>query len=94
VAEQNAAVQPLLTEYERLKEEQRVRIGVRDNLIYATLASLAGVVVATVTGHGSPGPAAARRGHHTPALLAVAALEVLAILVLATQITRYADLRH
>lgn len=179
MADQNAAaLQLLLTEYERLKEEQRVRIGVRDNLIYATLASLAGVVVAAVTGRGHPdllllatpvclvlgwtylandqkvsaighylrtrlapslttltppgtpvlawetthrtdpgrtsrkylqlavdlltfclpGLAAVtlhwRYGHHTPALLAVATAEVLATLVLATQITRYADLHN
>lgn len=36
----------VLTEYERLKEEQRARIGFRDNLLYATLASLAAVMVA------------------------------------------------
>jgi hypothetical protein len=34
-----------LVEYERLKEEQLSRIGVRDNLVYATLAALGGVAV-------------------------------------------------
>jgi hypothetical protein len=35
----------LTAEYERLKEEQIQRIGTRDNLVYATLASIAAVVV-------------------------------------------------
>ncbi|MEU7945611.1 hypothetical protein AB0C50_13120 [Micromonospora taraxaci] len=43
----------LLVEYERLKEEQKVRIGFRDNLIYATLASMAGVIAATLSGSGN-----------------------------------------
>lgn len=38
----------LLHEYERLKEEQSQRIGTRDNLIYATLISLAAVIAAYV----------------------------------------------
>ena len=38
----------LLQEYERLKEEQIHRIGTRDNLVYANLLSLAGVVAATI----------------------------------------------
>ncbi|GAA1629737.1 hypothetical protein [Actinoplanes couchii] len=33
----------LIAEYERLKEEQTQRIGTRDNLIYATLASIAAI---------------------------------------------------
>jgi hypothetical protein len=33
-------------EYERLKEEQAQRIGTRDNLMYATLVSIAGVILA------------------------------------------------
>ncbi|PWK65224.1 hypothetical protein BCL76_113211 [Streptomyces sp. CG 926] len=37
--------QLLLLEYERLKDEQRARIGFRDNLLYATLASVAGILV-------------------------------------------------
>ncbi|OJF10049.1 hypothetical protein [Couchioplanes caeruleus] len=45
----------LLVEYERLKEEQKTRIGFRDNLIYATLASMAGVVAATLTPRGHSG---------------------------------------
>ncbi len=45
----------LLTEYERLKDEQKTRIGFRDNLIYATLASMAGVITAvlSVKGHAN-----------------------------------------
>lgn len=42
----------LLAEYERLKEEQKVRIGFRDNLIYATLASMAAVLTAALTAKG------------------------------------------
>ncbi|WP_430791379.1 hypothetical protein [Actinoplanes sp. G11-F43] len=37
----------LIAEYERLKEEQIQRIGTRDNLIYATLASIAAIGVGT-----------------------------------------------
>jgi hypothetical protein len=33
-----------LTEYERLKEEQLRRLGFRDNLLYATIATLGGVM--------------------------------------------------
>jgi hypothetical protein len=41
----------LLAEYNQLKAEQIHRIGVRDNLVYATLATVAAVVVgATQTG--------------------------------------------
>ncbi|MFC7534173.1 hypothetical protein [Actinoplanes sp. GCM10030250] len=46
------ASQLLLAEYERLKEEQKVRIGFRDNLIYATLASMAGVIAAALSAKG------------------------------------------
>lgn len=38
----------LIIEYERLKEEQKVRISFRDSLIYATLAVLAAVIAATL----------------------------------------------
>jgi hypothetical protein len=41
-----------LVEYERLKDEQKTRIGFRDNLVYATLASMAGVVAATLAAKG------------------------------------------
>jgi hypothetical protein len=37
----------LAVEYEQLKEEQAQRIGTRDNLMYATLVSIAGVVAGT-----------------------------------------------
>jgi hypothetical protein len=36
---------PLITEYQQLKIEQAHRIGTRDNLMYATLASIAAVAV-------------------------------------------------
>lgn len=45
----------LLVEYERLKDEQKTRIGFRDNLIYATLGSMAGVIAATLTPKGTTG---------------------------------------
>lgn len=38
----------LLIEYEHIKEEQKTRIGFRDNLLYATLASMAAVIAATL----------------------------------------------
>ncbi|MFI5527291.1 hypothetical protein ACIA8O_01920 [Kitasatospora sp. NPDC051853] len=38
----------LVLEYERLKDEQRARIGFRDNLLYATLASMAAVIAVAV----------------------------------------------
>lgn len=38
----------LLAEYDRLKEEQRTRIGFRDNLLYFTLAAITAVVALTV----------------------------------------------
>ncbi|MEV4253083.1 hypothetical protein AB0J52_07915 [Spirillospora sp. NPDC049652] len=47
-------VSPLLAlEYEQLKEEQRARIGTRDNLVYATLGALA-LIVGAVVQTGSP----------------------------------------
>lgn len=41
----------LLTEYEQLKKEQVARINQRDNLIYTTLAAMAAVGYAVITGH-------------------------------------------
>jgi hypothetical protein len=40
----------LIAEYTSVKEEQRARIGFRDNLLYATLGSMAAVVAVTVEG--------------------------------------------
>jgi hypothetical protein len=45
----------LLVEYERLKDEQKTRIGFRDNLVYATLASMAAVIAATLSPRGGSG---------------------------------------
>lgn len=42
----------MVAEYERLKDEQRQRINVRDNLVYATLAANAAVVAAALQAHG------------------------------------------
>ncbi|MFI5897424.1 hypothetical protein ACIA5D_45765 [Actinoplanes sp. NPDC051513] len=42
----------LAVEYERLKEEQKARIGLRDNLIYATLVAMAAVVAAMMQSGG------------------------------------------
>jgi hypothetical protein len=44
----------LLAEYEQIKEEQRGRIGFRDNLLYVTLASTAAVVLAALQDPGRP----------------------------------------
>ncbi|AUY50279.1 hypothetical protein [Streptomyces sp. CB01881] len=52
--EQSVAVQVLLAEYTSIKDEQKQRIGFRDNLIYATLASLAAVLAATLQSGGHP----------------------------------------
>ncbi|MFD7711096.1 hypothetical protein ACFV6E_13695 [Streptomyces sp. NPDC059785] len=38
----------LLAEYDRIKEEQKTRIGFRDNLLYFTLAASTAVLAATV----------------------------------------------
>jgi hypothetical protein len=38
----------LISEYEQVKEEQRARIGFRDNLLYATLASMAAIIGLTL----------------------------------------------
>ncbi|MEU1321835.1 hypothetical protein [Streptomyces microflavus] len=40
--------QLLVLEYEHIKDEQKSRIGFRDNLLYATLASMAGVVALSI----------------------------------------------
>ncbi|MDT3396890.1 hypothetical protein RKE29_09570 [Streptomyces sp. B1866] len=42
----------LIVEYEQVKEEQRARIGFRDNLLYATLAAMAAVITFTLQGGG------------------------------------------
>ena len=34
----------LMLEYERIKEEQKMRIGFRDNLLYATIASIVAII--------------------------------------------------
>ncbi len=44
----------LLAEYDRLKEEQKTRIGFRDNLLYFTIAAVTVVVALTVQSGQSP----------------------------------------
>lgn len=44
----------LITEYERLKEEQKVRIGFRDNLLYVSIAAVAAVIAATLPARLGP----------------------------------------
>jgi hypothetical protein len=44
----------LLLEYEGIKQEQRDRIGFRDNLLYATLAAIGGVLLAALQSRGEP----------------------------------------
>ncbi|MFD4997942.1 hypothetical protein [Streptomyces buecherae] len=42
----------LLAEYEQVKQEQRARIGFRDNLIYATFGTMAAVIGSTLARSG------------------------------------------
>lgn len=46
---EDVATRVIIVEYERIKEEQKTRIGFRDNLLYATFASLAGIIAVTVS---------------------------------------------
>lgn len=55
-----------IAEYEQIKEEQRARIGFRDNLLYATLASMAAIIAATL-----------QTGGHTELLLLIPPVSVL-----------------
>jgi hypothetical protein len=48
----NAVRDVLLAEYNQMKTEQHDRIGVRDNLLYATMTAIAGVLAAVGAGHG------------------------------------------
>ncbi|MDH6576935.1 hypothetical protein [Kitasatospora sp. MAP5-34] len=41
----------LLAEYDRVKEEQKTRIGFRDNLLYVTLAAMMTVLIGTAQTH-------------------------------------------
>lgn len=41
----------LMLEYEQLKEEQRLRIGTRDNLVYATLGALTVAIAGVIQAH-------------------------------------------
>ncbi|MFJ8440880.1 hypothetical protein [Kitasatospora griseola] len=41
----------LLAEYDRVKEEQKTRIGFRDNLLYVTLAAMVTVLIGAVQTH-------------------------------------------
>lgn len=43
----------LLAEYDRIKEEQKARIGFRDNLLYVTLASVTGVIAVSLQGRSA-----------------------------------------
>lgn len=58
--------QLLLAEYEQIKQEQRARIGFRDNLIYATIGVKAAVIGSTLA-----------RGVHLEMLLLLPPLSVL-----------------
>jgi hypothetical protein len=57
--------QLLLAEYEQVKQEQRARIGFRDNLLYATLGVMAAVVATALA-----------RGGHAEVLLLLPPLSV------------------
>lgn len=50
--EEAAVGRVLIVEYEQVKEEQQARIGFRDNLLYATLASMAAIVTFSLQGGG------------------------------------------
>ncbi|MDJ0345043.1 hypothetical protein QMK19_14300 [Streptomyces sp. H10-C2] len=41
----------LMAEYDRLKEEQKTRIGFRDNLLYVTLAAMVTVLIGAAQAH-------------------------------------------
>lgn len=58
--------QLLLAEYDQIKQEQRARIGFRDNLIYATLGVMAAVIGSTLA-----------RGGHLEMLLLLPPLSVI-----------------
>ncbi|MFI9227855.1 hypothetical protein [Streptomyces rimosus] len=58
--------QLILTEYEQIKQEQRARIGFRDNLIYATFGVMAAVIGSTLP-----------RGGHAEMLLLLPPLSVI-----------------
>ncbi|TPQ18071.1 hypothetical protein [Streptomyces sporangiiformans] len=60
------AGQVLLAEYDQVKQEQRARIGFRDNLLYATLGVMAAVIGSTLA-----------RGGHVEMLLLLPPLSVL-----------------
>ncbi|MFJ6663569.1 hypothetical protein [Streptomyces sp. NPDC091383] len=49
-AEEISESKLLLAEYDRIKEEQKARIGFRDNLLYVTLASVTGVIAISLQG--------------------------------------------
>lgn len=51
-SEEISAARVLLVEYEQIKGEQRSRIGFRDNLLYASLVAMAGVVAAALNTKG------------------------------------------
>jgi hypothetical protein len=53
----SALLDVYLAEYNRLKEEQRTRIGVRDNLIYAMFTASAAVIVFAFGGDSTRYPA-------------------------------------
>jgi hypothetical protein len=46
------AARLLLTEYEHIKDEQKARVGFRDNLQYGTLASMGAVIAAALSARG------------------------------------------
>lgn len=47
---QSGALNIYLAEYEKLKDEQIARIGFRDNLVYATLIAIGGILSFALTG--------------------------------------------
>ena len=77
--EQDVSVgQLLLFEYQNVKDEQKARIGFRDNLLYVTLAVVAAVATASA------------QSGQTSMLLVLSVLEAFVVVGLAVQVTLYA----
>jgi hypothetical protein len=55
IGDQDTAERVYLAEYASLKEEQRARIGFRDNLLYVTIASMAAVIAVVTQSHDPAG---------------------------------------
>ncbi|MFE7134013.1 hypothetical protein ACFVIM_24460 [Streptomyces sp. NPDC057638] len=68
MGEESVPLAALLAEYHQIKEEQKTRIGFRDNLLYVTLAATIGTLVAAL-----------QAGRHAPLLLLLLPVAVTAL---------------